>query len=103
MRILTGKHRIEYTRLLLQTGRAESLTAHLDFTLAEIERLRTDLQRERQRADNAVDQLLAERGIPPVTPGDVQDLRIRDIFRPDPAKVKEVEEQYKAAGFGAER
>ena len=103
MRLLTGRDRIEYDRMLRLAGQAEACAAHLEHALQEAKQLRAEHDRERRRADNAVDQLLAERGIPPVTPADAQDLRIRDIFRPDPDKVKAVEEQYRQAGFGAER
>ena len=72
MRLLTGKHRRQWEELQMFAQRKETALglreeqiARLD---AEITKLRADHERERQRADAAVDELLAIRGIPPISP-----------------------------------
>lgn len=72
MRILTGKDRIQYEELLKECG--ELAAAHkfcqeiLEITRTKFDRTVAQCDHERQRADNAVDALLAVRGVPPISP-----------------------------------
>jgi hypothetical protein len=106
MRILTGKDRIEFERVLIrsaaQAAELEMLRrAEGDHKLAVVD-LRADVSRERQRADNAVDELLALRGIAPISvPPEPRDLGDGDPFAEDPDEVAKIEQRMKAEGFGA--
>jgi len=72
MRILTGKDREAYDLLLQQKAMFAAEGDQLEIRVAEllerVKALQADCTRERQRADTAVDELLAIRGIPPISP-----------------------------------
>lgn len=106
MRLVTGRDRIAYEAVLqgMASLSAEQggLHARLTECQAEITRLRADVSRERQRADNAIDELLAMRGIAPVSvPPEPRDLGDGDPFREDPEAVASLERRMRDQGIGA--
>jgi len=105
MRILTGKDREKYGGII---ERVESLKAQLEFLEwvkkelnDELQRKRVDCDRERQRADNAVDALLAMRGVPPVSPQlEIPPVSYENPLKEDPAEVERIEADMKRLGVG---
>jgi hypothetical protein len=106
MRLLTGKDRVEFERVLI---RSAAQAAELDMLRrAEgdqkiaVADLKSDVTRERQRADNAIDELLAMRGIAPVSvPPEPRSVDVNDIFTEDPDEVAKIEQRMRDQGIGA--
>ena len=98
MRLLTGKHRVEYETLIQRAAerwlQVELLQDRLKESREDQMHLREERDRERQRADNAVDALLAMRGIPPVSvqepPPPVEDYNPR---AEDPQEAERIEKE----------
>ena len=106
MRLLTGKDRIAFESVLqgMASLSAENVQLREWIEKQEEENLfiRSEVTRERQRADNAIDELLAMRGIAPVSvPPEPRDLSSEDPFAEDPVEVAKIEQRMKDEGFGA--
>jgi hypothetical protein len=106
MRILTGKDREQFEALLVLQARMDgTLIAAKDTILslgAQVQQLQAACDRERQRADNAIDELLAMRGIAPVSvPPEPRDLSDGDPFQEDPDEVAKIEKRMMEQGYGA--
>lgn len=106
MRFLTGKDRIEFERLLGEVSWAKSKATLLDSNCesmrASIKRLVGERDHERQRAENATDELLAMRGIAPISvPPEPRDLGDGDPFAEDPGEVAKLEKRMQEQGIGA--
>jgi hypothetical protein len=106
MRLLTGKDRAYFEDV--QQCRHQCETAlrlreeQIDRLVTEIAFLRTEVSRERHRADNAIDELLAMRGIAPVSvPPEPRDLGDGDPFAEDPEEVAKIEQRMRDQGIGA--
>lgn len=90
-------------RLALATAslNEKHLREQLDATLVRIGVLEGMLKEERGRTDEAVDQMLRVKGLPPVTPPVKPPMLDLAIFEEDPAEVKEIVHAIKERG-GAE-
>jgi hypothetical protein len=66
----------------------------------QILEFRGELARERMRADNAIDELLAVRGVGPVTPPSPQvEQKPKDFFAEDPVEVQRIHDRMKVDGL----
>ena len=82
------------------------LTASLNMALERIKSLETQVekweslwQKAEKRADNAIDELLAVRGIPPVSvPSPQPDPEVRSPFTEDPDERARILKQYESLG-----
>jgi len=105
MKILTGPDRRLVEQLATEAVRAATEAVHLreavETLRAEVARLHRAWERERQRADTAVDQLLALRGIPPVTPVQGPPVTVENPMAEDPEEVARIEREMQQRGFGA--
>jgi hypothetical protein len=105
MKLLTGKDRVEYECLSRSLASyavsVDSLQARIEEGKLREQSLASDITRERQRADNAIDALLALRGIPPVTPQPPQAYTEQDPLREDPEAVARIEQLIADHGLGA--
>lgn len=106
MRILTGKDRIAFESIIQRLAASDAenqmferiCTAHRENET----RLLTAFDRERQRAANAIDELLAMRGIAPVSvPPEPRDTGDGDIFAEDPGEVAKIEKRMMDEGYGS--
>jgi hypothetical protein len=104
MRLLTGKDREEYELALQRcasyAAEAEQLRDRLEELQATLKRVDEERVHERQRADNAVDALLAVRGVPPITPLPSPP-EYEDPLREDPEEVARIEADMVKHGIGA--
>lgn len=106
MRLLTGKDRKEYEDMRGDGMRMQAAIVAAESRALELgkenEWLRHEHDRERQRANNAVDALLAMRGISPISPElDVPPVTFEDPLAEDPAEVERIEADMKRLGVGA--
>ena len=106
MRILTGKDRVEHEGRLQRLSMLEAENRALHHTCDAHEKYENRLiemcDRERQRADTAVDELLAIRGIPPISPQ--PPLAPSGDFNPlaeDPAEAERIEKRMMEMGPAA--
>jgi len=65
MQIITGKHRHAYEFLIAQAAADAARVRELE---ARVAHLTAQAEREQHRADNAIDELLATKGLAPVSP-----------------------------------
>jgi hypothetical protein len=87
MRILTGADREYYENLIRMNAQAVTRMALYEELIRD---LREDVNRERERANRAVDAQLAVRGFPTVTPPtSIPDFP--DVLEEDPEAVAKVE------------
>ena len=104
MRLLTGKDRKEYELMLQRcasfAAEGEQLQDRLEELQATLKRVDEERVHERQRADNAVDALLAVRGVPPITPLPSPPEYV-DPNREDPDEVARIEKAMVDHGMGA--
>lgn len=106
MRILTGKDKSAYERLL---GAAHADATAVNYLRDEIGHLTkrvaelTEMWRyERERADRAVDALLAAKGLAPVRPDTpMPPILDTSLFDEDPEAVAEMQERIQKGGLPA--
>ena len=88
--------------LTTSASRAALLKQHEEFALQLLKRqeeLEREVERERKRADNAIDELLAVRGIPPVSvPSPQPDPEVRSPFTEDTDERARILKQYESLG-----
>lgn len=87
MRLLTNA---KYDDLIAQATVTEYVRRRMDTLLDEIDALKKQVEKERARADRAVDAQLAVRGFPTVTPRQGMP-DIPDVLEEDPEQVAAVE------------
>ena len=104
MKILTGRHRAAYDALLVaqarDEARCEALSQQTERDAQEIKRLLALVEHERRRAENATDELLAVRGMAPVTPLPPAPPELHDEFGEDLDAVAKYEKEAKERGIG---
>ena len=104
MLVITGAQKTAYEQAVREAASAkaqfEAQAREIARLEAELVRLRAEWQYERERADRALDGLLATKGLPPVMPDVVS--RATDVTDDPYAKEdpKEVEKMLKAMGLG---
>lgn len=107
MRILTGKDRHKYEQLIAECSEAQARTEMLKNEVKAWSDLASDLaserDHERKRAEVAIDELLAFRGLAPLGPqietGPIQ--QETDPLAEDVAEVARIEKAMQARGVGA--
>lgn len=92
MRLLTGSDRREYEAQIQELSALRALaTTHSQERAqlaARIEELRAAVQYQTERADRAMDNLLIEKGVAPIMPGDPRSDPDLGMFDEDPAEVE---------------
>jgi hypothetical protein len=97
MKLLTGTDRVEYESLLFRCAvyseKADAYAGVAKQAEERCARLEAQLQYEKERADRAVDELLAVRGCPPVSPPQTEFAMNSslDFLDEDPDKVAAIE------------
>ena len=92
--------RATYLDLCRTAGEAGAVKTALEWARADIEALKTALALERQRANNAVDELLAVRGMAPVTPPPEPTIQADRLLQENPAEVERIEAEMLTRGYG---
>ena len=104
MHWMTGRHRKDYEAMIIERASLQVSVLHLELQIErdaqEIKRLMGEVARERQRADNAVDDLLVVRGINPITPMPPGP-REEDPLAEDPDEVDKIEARMRKEGYGS--
>ena len=91
-----------YDAFMQKVAQVEFCEVNLDELKAEIQRLRVELAAERARSDSAVDRLLEQKGVGPVTPVKAPTLEdLSSMFEEDPAEVTAIRHAIKEQGAAA--
>ena len=87
---------VEIAVLKEQVGALRATIAGL---LKVVDKLEEAAALERARSDRAVDKMLGQQGIPPVTPNPMPTLdQLSSLFEEDPAVVREIQDDIKEHG-----
>ena len=88
-----------YDTFMQKVAQVEFCEVNLDELKAEIQRLRVELAAERARSDSAVDRLLEQKGVSPVTPVKAPTLEdLSSMFEEAPDEVAKIREAIKEQG-----
>ena len=87
MRLLSNA---QYDALVKSSAQADLLALHMKRLMEEMKQLAQQVDKERLRAERAIDAQLAVRGFPPVTPRDGMP-DFPDVLEEDPERVAQVE------------
>lgn len=90
-----------YERLARQAGKADILEQVLADCRRDLESLKAEMGQDRARANTAVDELLAVRGMAPVTPPVEPTVRSENVLGEPEAEVEKLEQAMRERGFGA--